>query len=187
MPPELSNSYLIQRLQEAGEVLGRVPTAVQIDSLKGFPTRKTYEFHFGGWNKALLVAGFEVNEEHGLESRIRQLTEGEAMSFAMAVDTDGSVGVNLNRGIYWEVHLKITNNSLELLEYIQEMVGGGRIGEHKIKHLRPAHNDQFVLNFRVNEIRDLLFQTIPFFIIKQERALEVLTLLEDRHAVSLPT
>ena len=115
-----------------------------------------------------------------IKSEIHQLSEGEAMYVAACLDTDGFIGINPNRQ-YFEAKVAISNNNTEFLEHVQRMVGGGHIGNHRcIEKLRPTHNPQFNLTFRVAEMLDLLPQVLPFLIIKRGRAIEVLDLLGRR-------
>lgn len=179
MPPAISKAKLIHKLQVLGRILGRTPTAFDTDSTPGFSSHHTYIHYFGSWNNSLVQAGYEVNQVHYIESKILNLHPEQASHTACALDTDGYIGICVNRG-YLEPKVIITNNHLGFLEHKQREVGGGIIREHNIKHLRPSHNRQFVLAFRVEEMRDLLPQVLPFLIIKKERAVEVLNLLEDR-------
>lgn len=55
----LSKDYLIQKLQEAEKVLGRVPDAEDFKSWEGFPDYVTYRDKFGSWKEVLRVAGYE--------------------------------------------------------------------------------------------------------------------------------
>lgn len=54
-------SYMIQKLQEAGRVVGHTPCRETVDSMKQIliPCSCTYAEHFGSWGEALKAAGYE--------------------------------------------------------------------------------------------------------------------------------
>lgn len=60
-----SESYLIQKMQEAERILGRNPTKEYINSMEGFPSSGSFQYYFGSWKEALKAAGYE---DEGLQS-----------------------------------------------------------------------------------------------------------------------
>ena len=57
-PRRYTKDELIERLREAGKVLGRMPKREEFGRLEGFPCPAVYTKYFGSWNKALRTAGF---------------------------------------------------------------------------------------------------------------------------------
>lgn len=108
-----------------------------------------------------------------VESKIRDLSEIEAAYVAACFDTDGHIGVHKNRNGK-EVKVGLLNCDRDFLVNIMCMTGGGRLTEHKIKHMRPTHRRQRLLDFRVKEVEDLLPQLLPFLFIKRGKAVEAL-------------
>lgn len=105
-----------------------------------------------------------------VESRVRKLSDVEAAYVAACIDCDGHIGVHKNRNSK-EVKVGISNCDKDFLVSILCMVNGGRLTEHKIKHIRPTHRKQWLLDFRVREMKDLLPQLLPYLFIKKGRAL----------------
>lgn len=181
MPPEISNSYLIEKLQEAGEVLGRTPTTSSIDSLKGFPAHRTYSLHFGSWNKALQVAGFRINQERNVVSEVRRMSEAEVAFVAGVFDADGHISIRYvpQRKCY-DCKCAVANNNLDLLYRLQKLVNGGRIICHTLADERKHHAPQYLLQFRISEEKDLLPQLLPWLVVKRDNAVNLLTYLRRK-------
>lgn len=182
----LYKSSLIQKLQEAGKVLGRMPTAKGMNSLKGFPSASAYQRHFGSWDNALEAAGYSLEERraHVIVSEIKELTEGEAMYVAACIDTDGSISIcgRNARKKGDTVQVSLANTHVGFLKHVQKMVGGGRLSPHNRKFIPSLKypKECYTLGFRMNEVRDLLPQIIPFLVIKKDKAIRVLELLKSR-------
>lgn len=176
-----SKQELVEKMQEAAVVLGSVPTANKMDSLKGFPCHHTYLKHFGSWNEALRSSGFRINQEQNIESEIRCMAEAECAYVAGVLDGEGHISVRLNRkrGSY-DCAMSISNTCLELLYKLQEFTNGGRVVRHKLKKEREHHTDQYVLEWRVNEMEDLLPQLLPWLVVKRDDAVNLLTYLRNR-------
>jgi hypothetical protein len=60
----LSDSLLLDRLQEFADELGRTPTSTEMDR-DGPHTARTYQKHFGSWNEALDEADLTRNRDRG--------------------------------------------------------------------------------------------------------------------------
>lgn len=65
MPAPVSDSELIEALEELAAELGRTPTKQEMEE-KGRFGRNTYNKHFGSWNNALEKCGLEPNKIHGI-------------------------------------------------------------------------------------------------------------------------
>jgi len=180
MPKAIEDSYLIEKLQEAGKIFGRVPTTQGIDSLKGFSSRATYKNHFGSWNAALRKAGFRVNLEQKIVSEVRQMSPTEAAYVAGIFDGEGCISFSLTRGKYPCCNVQIANTDLEMLETIQVFINGGRIMGHRLNGKRENFTAQYILYFRVNELADLLPQLLPYLVTKKDKAITMLTYLRGR-------
>lgn len=173
--------FLIQKLQEAGEMLGRQPFAKDMSTLTGFPSIATYVKHFGSWNNASKIAGYSPRAVgNTVVSKIKELTEGDAKYVACAIDTDGFISIH-GRSYgkkEYDISVGVSNTHVGFLRGIQKIVGGGRLCHRsQSKASFKTTKERYELNFRRNEARDLLPQLVPFLVIKKKRAVRALKLL----------
>ena len=74
---EYSEKYLLEKLADLAERIGRVPRYIDMESYSDMPSPKTYIQRFGGWNKALELLGFKPNTNftHCKEDLIKEAIE----------------------------------------------------------------------------------------------------------------
>lgn len=63
---QLSDEYLIRKLKELADRLGKTPTDHDIREATDFPSTKVYQKRFGSWNNALRLAELELNTEFNI-------------------------------------------------------------------------------------------------------------------------
>ncbi len=115
-----------------------------------------------------------------------QTTEQEWAYIAGLFDGEGYFGVfkhtspsfreRTKDGFVREYRISIANNSKELLEYVQKIVGQGIIYVHK--RTNPNHATGYRLCFYPNSAREILPHVIPYLFLKKELAEIILEMLE---------
>ncbi|MFQ6009650.1 MAG: homing endonuclease associated repeat-containing protein [Candidatus Aenigmatarchaeota archaeon] len=78
MSEKYTDDYLIEKLQEKAEELGRVPTRREVNADKDIPSVYIYTKTFGSYNKALEAAGLNVNKEYYSDQELLELLKKKA-------------------------------------------------------------------------------------------------------------
>ncbi len=73
-----SDNELIDYLHKFVQEYGKVPFHYELDEKDDYPSSGTYEIRFGGYNKALIIAGLDINhfsEQRSSEALINELIQ----------------------------------------------------------------------------------------------------------------
>lgn len=102
------------------------------------------------------------------------MSEAEIAWFAGVFDGEGSIVSPSGAGVQYSLRIVIYNTSYELLDRILEVTGTGMIHD---RPLREAHHKQCgIWASYGNNAREILRQTLPWLIVKREKAHEALQL-----------
>ena len=69
------DEYLLKELRRFYVEFGRIPLQIDLENCDTYPTRKTFTGHFGTWNNALRLAGFDVLDKPDFTDKDYLLSE----------------------------------------------------------------------------------------------------------------
>jgi len=96
---------------------------------------------------------------------MNELTDIEKGYIAGFLDGEGEISVNSS----YTCFVRFNNTNMEVLKWIQEKLGTGRIGEtHRIR--KPNHKQCYSLWIHGEETKILLQYFFPYLIIKKKQA-----------------
>ena len=91
------------------------------------------------------------------------------------IDADGGIykrGNNQGKAI-----VSVFNNNRDVMDWIKKEIGGNYVNVHKERNLRNGHSPSYQWYVtRANDVKALLSAILPYMIVKQERARDILAL-----------
>lgn len=111
--------------------------------------------------------------------KARRMLKTEAAWLAGLFDGEGSIYVAKSKARSGDgpgsLQLTIVNTNLELLSKVCEVVGCGSVNKSG-KPVKPNHSQKYHWKCSGMNAAKLLFQMLPWLVVKRERAVEVIAL-----------
>ncbi|MBU0847103.1 hypothetical protein KKH23_07925 [Patescibacteria group bacterium] len=154
-----SDEELLDILRGYGKEFGLRKLHKSILESKRLPIPQTYRNRFGSWKNALILAGLPNLSAWRIDSNINKLSDMDAKYIAGLLDCEGCI--SRSRRNSHSYSLNFVNTNKEIVDLFRDIVNGGRIN---------YCNGTYRLEFRKNEVIELLPQIYPYLIVKRKEA-----------------
>lgn len=157
-----TDEHLLKILREYAKSFGARNLRLKMKKIKSKPCVNTFDKRFGNWRRALAKAGVPYLYGGRVPSRIPQLDVIDAKYIAGLIDCEGSITrAGRKKFANKQYCIVFVNKNKDIIDYFKQLVGGGRIN---------FNNGTYRLEFRKNEVVDLLPQIYPHLIVKKKEA-----------------
>jgi intein-encoded DNA endonuclease-like protein len=126
----------------------------------------------------------------------RNFSEVDLAYLAGLIDGEGSIYAGLGKHkhasgykYYFDTHVAISNNSLNLMRWLTEKVGGNfslvhKIGEGEVV-VRKHEGYRWYVS-KIMDVKEILEQLLPYLVIKQEEAKKALDAINTYLKINYP-